>query len=49
MRTLVSASASLCFYLSSAIGFWVLGEIFLKNVYTKFDVANRRLGFATLA
>ncbi|KAF9226025.1 Asp-domain-containing protein [Gyrodon lividus] len=29
--------------------FWVVGTAFLRNVYTAFDVANARVGFATLA
>ncbi|KAH9996195.1 aspartic peptidase domain-containing protein [Russula vinacea] len=29
--------------------FWVLGDVFLRNVYTAWDVGNGRIGFATLA
>jgi cathepsin D len=30
-------------------GFWTLGDVFLQNVYSAWDVENRRIGFATLA
>ncbi|KAI0050652.1 acid protease [Auriscalpium vulgare] len=29
--------------------FWILGDVLLQNVYTKFDVGNQQIGFATLA
>jgi len=29
--------------------FWVLGDVFLQNIYSAWDVRNVRIGFATLA
>lgn len=32
-----------------AAGIWVIGDVFLLNVYTMFDLKNNRVGFASLA
>lgn len=29
--------------------FWIIGDVFLQNVYTAWDVGSSRIGFATLA
>lgn len=34
---------------SSSISFWVVGDTFLQNVYSTFDLGNNRVGFATLS
>ncbi|KAI0319968.1 aspartic peptidase domain-containing protein [Amylostereum chailletii] len=33
----------------SGLPFWVLGDVFMQNIYTIFDVAQNRVGFADLA
>ena len=35
--------------LTTVTGFWVFGDVFLRNVYSAWDVGNKRIGFATLA
>jgi len=34
---------------SDTLKFWVVGDVFLQNVYTTFDIARGRVGFAELA
>ncbi|KIP07065.1 hypothetical protein PHLGIDRAFT_513210, partial [Phlebiopsis gigantea 11061_1 CR5-6] len=33
---------------STGLSFWVVGDTFLQNVYSTFDLGNNRVGFATL-
>lgn len=36
--------------LGFGIGFWIIGDVFLRNVYSAWDVDNGgRIGFADLA
>ncbi|ESK97458.1 aspartic protease [Moniliophthora roreri MCA 2997] len=34
---------------SKSVDFWVVGDVFLQNVYTVFNVGNAQVGFARLA
>ncbi|KAI0305956.1 acid protease [Multifurca ochricompacta] len=31
------------------LGFWIVGDVFLQNVYTAFDLGQNQVGFASLA
>ena len=48
---LVKAGSSECvggIAASSSLGFWIVGDVFLQNVYTSLDLGANRVGFATL-
>lgn len=32
----------------SQLPFWIVGDVFLRNVYSVFDLGSNRVGFATL-
>ncbi|KAH8997788.1 acid protease [Lactarius hatsudake] len=34
---------------SDGLGVWIIGDVFLRNVYTEFDLGQNRVGFASLA
>ncbi|KAH9019322.1 acid protease [Lactarius deliciosus] len=34
---------------SDSLGVWIIGDVFLRNVYTAFDLGQNRVGFASLA
>ena len=42
-------SLSDCSVYLVALGFWVMGDVLLRNTYTVFDTGKNRIGFADLA